>query len=164
MATIYVRRIYNGEVVKQFETQFTGARLQEMIDGLCRNMDIGRFYADVPEAEPTPSSKDAVRIVRKAAERIDEVETANAKLREDAKDDRAAMNTATARLCDRIQELGDERNALKTIIARIRRADKAGVINEYFLNQDEAFLYLNGRTAEGVATEAVRRMKEDKDS
>jgi hypothetical protein len=45
MATVYVKRIRNGEVVKEVVTDFTGAELQKMIDGLCRNMDRTKFYA-----------------------------------------------------------------------------------------------------------------------
>jgi len=52
MARVYVKRIRNGEVMKEIETDFTGSQLQRMMDGLCRNMDTSKFYAVMaPEVE-----------------------------------------------------------------------------------------------------------------
>lgn len=48
---IKIRDLVTGEVIHEMETDKTGSQLQKVLQGLCRKVDLGRFYIDSSEVD-----------------------------------------------------------------------------------------------------------------
>ena len=170
MATICVKRIGTDEVVKQFDTEFTGARLQKMIDGLCRNMDMGKFSVDAPDAMGIAQSEYCAQCGSRnlshepergpfkygdcvEVEQIQIVWTCNTCHFQWTGWESELLNEVAVREA----LLRTENAMMKSIIVKLRRAEEAVVGNTRFMDQDEAFFYLNGQTQAAAANAALRR-------
>lgn len=168
MAKVYVKRIGTDEVVKEFETKFTGVQLQKMIDGLCRNMDMGKFYVDAPEAMGIAQSEHCAQCGSRnlshepergpfkyggcvEVEQIQIVWTCNTCHFQWTGWESELLNEVAVREA----LLRTENAMMRSIIAKVRKADDATVCNTCFMDQDEAFFYLYGRTQAAAANAAL---------